>query len=104
MISAHPIVTATFHGHEHLKSVVFFGSPDTRLTMSHPYAQVISGGAGGDTYPCSRQLNTSTTGRQSDYCGSYEGFANVTVNGGSVTVDFYQAGNTAPIKSISFTK
>ena len=99
LISAHPIVTATFHGHEHVKSVAFFGPPDTRLSMAHKYVQVVSGGAGGDTYSC----NASRL-RTGDYCGAYEGFAYVTVNGSTVTSAFYQAGSTTPVKTISFTK
>jgi hypothetical protein len=99
LISAHSIVTASFIGHEHLKSVTFFGPSDSRLTMSHNYEQVISGGAGGGNYPC-----VTSRLRTGDYCGSYEGFANVTVNGSSVTVAFYKTGNTTPMKTITFTK
>jgi hypothetical protein len=99
LISAHPIVTATFHGHEHVKSVAFFGTSDRRLSMSHNYEQVISGGAGGDTYTC----NASRL-RSGDYCGEYEGFANVMVEGSTVTIAFYQAGNTAPVNTIIITR
>jgi hypothetical protein len=99
LISAHSIVTATFHGHEHIKSVAFFGPTDNRLTMAHNYVQVISGGAGGDSYPC----NASRL-RTGDYCGEYEGFANVTVEGSTVTIAFYEVGITAPVKTITFTR
>jgi hypothetical protein len=67
--------------------------------MSHGYIQVVSGGAGGGIYPC----NASRL-RTGDYCGEYEGFANVTVEGSTVTIAFYEDGRTTPMKTITFTK
>ena len=99
MISAHPIVTAEFVGHEHIKAVLNFGPSDSRISMSHPFREIFTSGAGGDTYPCNSGRLAS-----GDYCGSYEGFANVTVNGNNITVDFYQTGSTTPVKTVSFSK
>lgn len=99
LISSHNIVTATFHGHEHLKSVSFFGPSDGRLNTAHNYVQVLTGGTGTDTYPCnSGRIKTG------DYCDKYAGFANITVNGPNVTIDFYKMGNTTPTKTVSFSK
>jgi hypothetical protein len=85
IINDHPIVTAQFAGHEHLKAALFFGPNDARLSMSHKFAELFTAGAGGGTYSC----NTARLNSATDYCNKFEGFANVTVNGNNVTVEYY---------------
>jgi len=95
----HPIVTATFHGHEHVKAIVQFG-PGAPVANRIPgvvnkWYEFVTAPAGGGSYNC--------TAGASDYCERYEGFANITVSGRNVTVNFYDTAN-ALRKSITFTK
>ena len=96
----HPIVTATFHGHEHVKAIVQFGPGAPVLNripgVVNPWYEFVTSPAGGGNYSC-------TAGRY-DYCSAYEGFANINVSGSAVSVSFYQTNNTTPVKTFSFTK
>jgi len=102
LIKRHAIVTATFHGHEHTKSYVHIGPSDTRIPVNRNFDQIVSGGAGGGTYACTTSSGHFIT--PPDYCDKYEGFANVSVSGTSVTVSFYQQGNTTAKKTVTFSK
>jgi hypothetical protein len=98
-INNHPIVTATFHGHEHVKAMVHFDR-EHRINcipeLANSWYEFVTSPAGGGNYSC-------TAGRY-DYCERYEGFANINVSGSTVAVSFYQTNNTTPVKTVSFTK
>jgi hypothetical protein len=75
----HPIVSATFHGHEHTHAYVHID--DTRIPeATHPFEQFVTGSAGAGPSDC-------IPGR-TDYCLPSDGFATVDVSGSSFTVSF----------------
>lgn len=95
VINKHPIVSATFHGHEHVLAYVHMDS--TRIpSLTHPFEEFVIGSAGAPLYSC-------TAGR-SDYCIAQPGFATIDVNGSSFSVNIYTVGNGSPVKSYAFTK
>jgi hypothetical protein len=96
VLNNHPIVTATFHGHEHILA-------DTQLNSSrfsgltHPIEQIITGAAGAPLYACDLPGRT-------DWCDAVNGFATVDVAGNQMTVNFYQLGSNSPLKTVQVTK
>lgn len=95
VLNKHPIVTATFHGHEHVYAYVNMDSSRVPQ-ITHPFAEFVTGNAGAGAYNCA-------AGR-SDYCAAFAGFAVVDVNGGIVTVSIYQSGSSSPAKTVTLTK
>ena len=94
VLNKHTIVSATFHGHEHVLAYVHIGS--TRIqAITHPFEEFVSGGGGARLYNCA-------SGR-SDWCQSSFGFFLINVSGASFTVDAYLEGVTAPVKSWTFS-
>jgi parallel beta-helix repeat protein len=98
----HPIVSATFHGHEHTYAYTYLD--DTRIPVdgafegvTHPFHQFITGSAGAGPTSCNPALRC-------DYNMPEEGFVTVDVDGPSVTVNFYQRGIVDPVNTISYTK
>ncbi len=95
VFNEHPIVSATFHGHEHTYAHVHID--DTRIPeVTHPFEQFVTGSAGAGPSDC-------IPGR-TDYCMPSHGFVNVDVSGNSFTVDFYEMGTTSSVKTMTFTK
>jgi hypothetical protein len=95
VFNEHPIVSATFHGHEHTYAHVHID--DTRIPeVTHPFEQFVTGSAGVDPNDC-------ILGR-TDYCMPSNGFVTVDVSGNSFTVDFYELGTTSSVKTMTFTK
>lgn len=95
VLNKHPIVTATFHGHEHVYAYVNMTSVRVpQITL--PFAQFVTGNAGAGAYSCA-------AGR-SDYCANVAGLATVDVNGETVTVSIYQSGNGTPLKTFTLNK
>lgn len=93
VLNSHPIVSATFHGHEHVLAYVHIDS--TRISaVTHPFEEFVSGGAGAKLYACS-------AGR-SDWCRSMAGFFLVTVSGNSFTVEAYAKGGRTALKTWRF--
>jgi peptidoglycan/xylan/chitin deacetylase (PgdA/CDA1 family) len=101
LINNHPIVSATFHGHEHLLSWTHMDS--SRLSgLTHEYEQFLTSPSGGYTY------NPLLYPARVDYAymdmEDAQGFARITINGNSFTVNFYKVGTTSPVWSRTFTK
>ncbi len=95
VINKHRIVSASFHGHEHVQAYVHINS--TWLSgVTNGWEEFVTGSAGADLYTC----DTSRT----DWCTAVVGFAAVDVSGNSFTVNFYQLGSTNPLTSIKITK
>lgn len=95
VFNQHPIVSATFHGHEHTNAHVHLDN--TRIPeITQPFEQFVTGAAGVGPNDC-------ITGR-TDYCMPSLGFVTVDVWGNNFTVDFYQLGTTFSVNSMTFTK
>jgi hypothetical protein len=100
VINKHPIISATFQGHEHV--VAWTHMDGSRIPgLTHEFEEFVSGDAGAGPDTC-------VSGRY-DYCMTNElrkhGFVTVDVSGDSFTVDTYALGySTSPVKSITFTK
>ncbi len=101
VINKHPIVSATFHGHEHILGWTHMDN--TRVAgLTGSFEQFITSPSGGYTY------NSSLYPDRMDYTymdiGSSTGFATIAVNGGSFTVNIYKVGTTQPVWSNIFYK
>jgi hypothetical protein len=99
ILNRHPIVSATFHGHEHILGWTHMdGSRVAGLTGS--FEQFITSPSGGTTY------NGLLFPARMDYTymdmGASQGFAVVTVNGDAFTFSIYKVGTTAPVWSHTF--
>ena len=101
IINKHPIVSATFHGHEHILGWVHMDS--SRVAgLTHNYEEFLTSPSGGWTY------NDNIYPARLDYyypdMGTSQGFAAIDVNGASFTVNIYKVGTTAPVWSRTFAK
>ena len=93
VLNSHPIVSATFHGHEHVLAYVHIDT--TRIpTVTQPFEEFVSGGAGAKLYACA-------AGR-SDWCRPTFGFFFVTVSGNSFTIEAYARGGRTALKTWHF--
>ncbi|MFZ0451105.1 MAG: hypothetical protein WAL98_17850 [Desulfatiglandaceae bacterium] len=93
VLNSHHIVSATLHGHEHVLAYVHIDA--TRIpTITHPFEEFVSGGAGADLYGCASD--------RSDWCQSTFGFFLVTVSGRSFTVQAYKKGGLTALKTWTF--
>ena len=103
LVNKHPIVSATFHGHEHILGWVHMDN--TRLSsLTHAYEQFFTSPAGGGSY------NSYIYPTRVDYyyrpmaSSAETDFATVTVHGTTFTVNLYKVGITAPVWTKTFTK
>jgi len=101
VFNQHPIVSATFHGHEHTYAYTYID--ETRVPaegsfegVTHPFHQFITGSAGAGPASCDAN--------RCDYNMAENGFVTVDVEGPNVTVTFYQLGSMVPVNTISYTK
>jgi hypothetical protein len=96
VLNRHPIVSATFHGHEHLLAYVHMDK--TRVPeITRPFEEFISGSAGAEMYPCNKTYRF-------DACDSGPGFSVVRVQGHRFTVGLYRLGQAAALRQFSFVK
>ncbi len=101
IINNHPIVSATFHGHEHVLGWTHMDN--TRVAeLTRSYEQFITSPAGGATY------NEFVFPDRMDYVypdmESSQGFAIISVDGNSFTYRIYKVGTTEPVWSHTFSK
>ena len=101
IINNHPIVSATFHGHEHVLSWTHMDN--TRVAgLTCSYEQFITSPAGGATY------NEYVYPDRVDYyypdMELSQGFATISVDGLSFTYNIYKVGTSAPVWSHTFSK
>ena len=96
VLSTHSIVSATFHGHEHIMAYVHIDS--SRISgVTRPWEEFVTGAGGTDRHSCN--------GSRSDWCDdTRNGFALAEVAGNTFTVSMYAQGNTTPIKTWTFAK
>jgi len=97
----HPIVSATFHGHEHVLGWTHMDS--TRVAgLTRSYEQFITSPAGDSTY------NAYLFPDRMDYTypdmENSQGFATISVDGNSFTYRIYKVGTTQPVWSHTFSK
>jgi hypothetical protein len=104
IINKHPIVSATFHGHEHILGWVHMDN--TRVTtLTRSYEEFLTSPSGGylsyygDLYPARMDYVYPNGTASTDTV-----FGAVTVSGNSFTVNLYHTGNTTPVWSKTFTK
>jgi hypothetical protein len=100
LINKHPIVSATFHGHEHILGWVHMDG--ARISnLAYSYEEFFTSPSGGET------SNDFLYPARMDYTymemGFSQGFTAVTVNGYSFTFSIYKNGTTAPVWSRTFT-
>jgi len=99
VLNRHPIVSATFHGHEH--DFAWTHIDDTRITgVTHEFEQFVTSPSGAGSY------DSHLKPRRVDYAAmtGTQGFASVDVNGADFTVSFYKKGTTTPVWSRTFSK
>lgn len=96
VLSKHPIISASFHGHEHVMAHVTLNS--SRIpSLTTSFEEFVTGNAGAGGYSCS-------SGR-SDYCQNYYGFATIDVlSDTQFTVSIYKDGVSSPQWQKTFTK
>ncbi len=99
LVNKHPIITATFHGHEHVLGHVHMDN--TRIsTLTHPYEEFFTSSAG-NPYSFTMYPNRI----DDDYTShTLRSFGLITVNGSCFTVGLYHTGTTAPAWSKTFNK
>ena len=101
ILNNHPIVSATFHGHEHL-----FGwthMDNTRVAgLTGSFEQFITSPSGGWNY--NAYLYPDRMDYYSPDGGADQGFGYITVNGDSFTFSIYKDDQTLPIWSHTFSK
>jgi len=100
IINAHPIVSATFHGHEHILGWVHMDS--SRVSgLTHSYEEFLTSPAGEYTY------NDYLYPARMDYyypdMAGAQGFGYITVSGDSFTVSMYKTGTTLPVWTHTFS-
>ena len=94
VFNRHPIVSATFHGHEHTYAFVHIDS--SRISeVLHPFEQFVTGDAGAGPAGCSKTYRF-------DYCMDSHGFVTVDVFGNTFTINFYAQDNMIPAKTLTF--
>jgi hypothetical protein len=101
VINKHPIVSAFFHGHEHILGWTHIDK--TRLAaVTGNFEEFLTSSSGSTNY------NSYLYPDRMDYTymapEDTQVFATVTVNGNSFTVDFYKTGTATPVWTKTFTK
>ena len=102
IFNKHAIVSATFHGHEHILGWVHMDN--SRVPgITHPYEQFLTSSS--TDY---NSYNAYMYPARMDYyypnVGNGSGFAAMDVNGDSFTFNIYKVGTTAPVWSKTFSK
>jgi parallel beta-helix repeat protein len=93
VINNHPIVSATFHGHEHVLAWTHMDNTrDSELTRS--YEQFVTSPAGASSYD--DLIYPDRVDAYATMADDDQGFATISVNGLSFTVNFYKNGFTSP--------
>jgi hypothetical protein len=99
VINNHPIISAFFHGHEHILGWTHMD--DTRLAgLTGSFEEFLTSPSGSFTY------NSTLYPARMDYTymGTETVFGTITVTGNSFTVNFYKTGTAAPVWTRTFTK
>jgi hypothetical protein len=101
LLNKHPIVSATFHGHEHVLGWVHMDS--TRVAgLTRSYEEFFTSPAGGSTN--NPDIFPARVNYYYSNMGSSQGFGAVDVNGSSFTIRLYKDRVASPVFSKTFTK
>lgn len=96
VFNRHPIVSATFHGHEHTYAYVHIDR--SRISeVIHSFEEFVTGDAGAGPAGCSKTYRF-------DYCMDSHGFTTIDVSGDTFTVKFYAEGHATPNQTLNFAK
>jgi hypothetical protein len=101
LLNNHPIVSATFHGHEHVLGWVHMDSSRVS-TLTGSYEEFFTSPAGG--YTNVPDIHPARVDYYYPESGYSQGFAAIDVNGPSFTLNFYKDGITTPVYSRTFVK
>ncbi len=100
VMNAHPSISATFHGHEHVMAHIHIDSAHLP-GVTHPWEEFVTGAAGAPLYRCNQKRLIGPT----DYCEAESpGFMSIKVDGQDVTVKLYLQGEATEAQTWSFTK
>lgn len=95
VINKHPIVSAIFNGHEGTNPYTHVDA--SRIPeLTHPFEQFLVG------YSSGANVCDSRYAVRYDYCQTGRGFLLVEVTGGTYTVNFYAAGQSTPVRRMTF--
>lgn len=93
VLNKHPIVSAAFFGHEHLVTYTHIDS--SRIsTITHPFEEFISGGAGAQPYVTNVSRVDYCIGKNGYTCPQLYGYMSVDVSGNNFNVSFYKQDGT----------
>ena len=101
LLNKHPIVSATFHGHEHVLAWVHMSNARVPA-LTRSYEEFFTSPSGGVTN--NPDLHPARVDYYYPSMSSSRGFASVDVNGSSFTVSFYKVGVSAPVYSRTFSR
>jgi hypothetical protein len=96
IFNQHPIVSATFHGHEHIYAYTYMNK-SRASSITNDFHQFVVGSAGAGPDSCSKT-------KRFEYCMPNDGFTTVDVNGSTFSVSFYKIGNSSPVKTYNCAK
>jgi len=101
VFNRHPIVSATFHGHEHVNAWVHISS--ARIpNVTHEFEEFVTGSAGAGLYQCKdARVDWCMDSRDGN---NAHGFATIDVSGDSFTVNMYRMNYDIPVFSQTFMK
>ncbi|HEX7574998.1 MAG TPA: metallophosphoesterase [Candidatus Methanoperedens sp.] len=93
VLNKHPIVSAAFFGHEHVVTYTHIDS--SRIsTITHPFEEFISGGAGAQPYVTNVNRVDYCIGKNGSTCPQLYGYMSVDVSGNKFNVSFYKQDGT----------
>ncbi len=102
VLNKHSIVSAGFFGHEHV--VTYTRVNDSRIsTITHPFEEFISGGAGAGLYATNVSRVDYCIGKSGSTCPKLYGYMSVDISGNNFNVTFYNMNGTLD-KLLTFSK
>jgi hypothetical protein len=101
VLNKHPIVSATFHGHEHILAWAHT-DVDNTAGFNASFQELLTpppGGLPNNPYPNPARMDYTYLD-----VGSSQGFPTISVNGSSFTVTYYKVGTSVVVWTKTFTK
>lgn len=101
ILNRHPIVSASFHGHEHIL-VWTHTDKNNNKELIPGYEGLLTPPPEGSSYD--GYINLSRTNYIYVDVGSSQGFSALSIDGSSFAINFYKAGSTVPVWTKTYTK